>query len=538
VADEYVEFEVDVNDKASPKLSKLEKNIGKVGGAVDRASSNFVGMIKQSAMMASFFALGPAIAGAKNYINHLDKISDLTGIAADRVGGISNALQGSGVSAEGVESVFARLVKKGAQVAEGNKALIKLGKKYGVTIKEGPEEALLGVSKLLEKGKISAGGMQRILGISSDDAADMAEALAQGPDELKKSFDELTKKNAAFNDDAMAGMQEWHNSSNRIGVAWSRMTAGIMIKLAPALTKLSTKFEGSIENWTASAEKFGNFLVNHMDKLIAMAKTYAKIMLVNATVQKLTGMGLGGIASKGVGMVQSKMRQPGVTGVGSAIASIVGPFLKGFTSFRPIISGLLKLAPIGGVIMLIVAAVRALGENFNGITTRLKSTFGGVFQTIVRIGSKIAALFSGDSAIGQFFGAVGYAFLEVVNKIGEVIGFILTMVEKIVELIPSIFKASAADVMFSKTKKQAQQNLMGDATTRVAKAAPVAPKKGKQTSPETQVYQDFRGSRFDIKQAFAEGFDPDRIAVAFANDISSIGERKLQSGFSPLFAVR
>lgn len=49
---------------------------------------------------------------------------------------------------------------------------------------------------------------------------------------------------------------------------------------------------------------------------------------------------------------------------------------------------------------------------------------------------------------------------------------------------------------------------------------------------------DFRGSRFDIKQAFAEGFDPDRIAVAFTNDLASYGERRVQSSFSPLFAVR
>jgi hypothetical protein len=48
---------------------------------------------------------------------------------------------------------------------------------------------------------------------------------------------------------------------------------------------------------------------------------------------------------------------------------------------------------------------------------------------------------------------------------------------------------------------------------------------------------DFRGSRFDITQKFAEGFDPDRIAVAFTNDLAALGERRLQSGFSPLFTV-
>jgi hypothetical protein len=49
---------------------------------------------------------------------------------------------------------------------------------------------------------------------------------------------------------------------------------------------------------------------------------------------------------------------------------------------------------------------------------------------------------------------------------------------------------------------------------------------------------DFRFSRFEITQKFAEGFDPDRIAVAFAQDVGKIGEQKLQSGFEPLYSLR
>ena len=48
----------------------------------------------------------------------------------------------------------------------------------------------------------------------------------------------------------------------------------------------------------------------------------------------------------------------------------------------------------------------------------------------------------------------------------------------------------------------------------------------------------FSNSRFDIKQAFAEGFDPDRIAVAFTNDLAMLGERRLQSGLAPINAAR
>lgn len=46
---------------------------------------------------------------------------------------------------------------------------------------------------------------------------------------------------------------------------------------------------------------------------------------------------------------------------------------------------------------------------------------------------------------------------------------------------------------------------------------------------------DFRGSRFDIKQAFAPGFDPDRIAVAFANDLARVGEFRGTSQHSTTF---
>lgn len=44
---------------------------------------------------------------------------------------------------------------------------------------------------------------------------------------------------------------------------------------------------------------------------------------------------------------------------------------------------------------------------------------------------------------------------------------------------------------------------------------------------------DFRFSRFDIKQQFAEGFDPDRIAVAFASDLARLGEFKMMAQTTP-----
>lgn len=49
-------------------------------------------------------------------------------------------------------------------------------------------------------------------------------------------------------------------------------------------------------------------------------------------------------------------------------------------------------------------------------------------------------------------------------------------------------------------------------------------------------HQDFRYSRFDITQKFAEGFDPDRIAAVFAHDLEAMAEQRLDSGIVPGFS--
>lgn len=54
------------------------------------------------------------------------------------------------------------------------------------------------------------------------------------------------------------------------------------------------------------------------------------------------------------------------------------------------------------------------------------------------------------------------------------------------------------------------------------------------TVPHT--HNDFRFSRFDITQKFAEGFDPDRVATAFVTDLQAMAETQLSSGFQPGFS--
>lgn len=53
--------------------------------------------------------------------------------------------------------------------------------------------------------------------------------------------------------------------------------------------------------------------------------------------------------------------------------------------------------------------------------------------------------------------------------------------------------------------------------------------KAKAAAPQVN----FNNNRFDITQKFAEGFDPDRVAVAFAQDLGRMGEMRMQSALAP-----
>lgn len=594
MSDEYetVHIDFEAEDKITPKLTKMERQIARLGQRVDQASNRFKGMLSQTAMFAGFFALGPAIAGAKNYIDHLDKISDLTGMAADKVGGISNALEDSGVSASTVESVFGKLVKKGAKLGEGSKQLVKQAKAYGIELKGGPQEALTQIADKMEQGKLSVGGMQRLLGLSSNEASEMADAMSQGGTALNKKIEEATAKNSAFTDDAMDGWQRFQNSVHSIGTSWNRMTASIAIKLAPALEKLASKFEHSIDGWAEKAAKFGEFLVDHMDQLIAGAKIYAKIMFTNMALQKLTGAGIGGNIvrmNKGVGRAGGFIRGvagKGVAGNMSGISGILSSFFGGALKLRPIIASLGRLSIIGVVIGAAVFAFSKLGDKTSGIGRAL----GRIIDTVSRIGETLGRMFSGDSPLGRMLEWLGTKFLGIVETIAGIFETIIEGLEIAATMISertgvtgakniiykkkmgtawtdsgleALYKAGRTPdynwdgTAMTKTKATLEQkkafaefdqarakyekmggpSMWGEDHLKAMRAKYGGYKKKSQSTPENMVYQDFRGSRFDIKQAFAEGYDPDRIAVAFAHDVAGLGERKLQSGFAPLFSV-
>jgi hypothetical protein len=55
--------------------------------------------------------------------------------------------------------------------------------------------------------------------------------------------------------------------------------------------------------------------------------------------------------------------------------------------------------------------------------------------------------------------------------------------------------------------------------------------------PTSTTHNDFRFSRFDITQRFAEGFDPDRVATLFQRDIANAANQRMEGGLGLAFST-
>lgn len=582
---EEVDIKFDVDDKATPKLTRLEKAAERLDKGMARASERFMRFAEVAGGALGVIGGAESLRGAKEYIEHVRRISNLTGIAADRAAGMSEALQEVGVESGEVEGMLTRMTKRTALLSEENKAMVTMAARYGVNLEQGPQKALIKMSKLVEEHKIGAGQVGRILGVQGRTLSDLMAAMNKGPQELNAMFDDATRKSAFLGGQSMAQMQSFNEATERVHGAWRRLVAGVIVKVAPSLTTLAGKLEGSIDGWVAKAQKFASFMVTHMTTLISMAKTYAKVMLVNNLLEKVTGKGI----------VGNVMRLGANTGGGffggiggSGAVKLVKELFTGVVKIRPLLTIFARFAAVAAVVGIIYYLFMKITTATEGAGVRIRHLFESIWTNLQAIGKQIMSAFSADSTMGKFFRWLGEeGLLGVIEKIAALLneatmGLRLLTIMLTERVGPTKARTILRDQVYDEsglkkmlnagvmvdlfkglngkggpskdlvdkfteferarsTYAAAGGSLFGDDTIdklrkRYGNAVGTTNKQG--ATPETSVYQDFRGSRFDVTQQFAEGFDPDRIAVGFANDIASLGERRLQSGFSPLFAVR
>jgi hypothetical protein len=605
MADEEVPLRFTVRDAASQAIDKIRGATEKLVAVSDRAVARFSELGGMLAGAAGAFSLERAAASGRDYLDSIRKISNLTGLSANKTAGMQHALEQADISSDSILSIFTSLGKKSATLAEGNGELAKMAKQWGVDMKHGPEESLVSMSRLVKEHKIGQGQVAQLVRASGENASNLMELLRRGPDELQKSIQKGQQLNSFVNDQTMEGFTRFHEASLRFHQTWRRITGAVFVGLGPGLDKILTRLESSMSRLQDSALKFGENLGKKLDWVLQNIHAIGKAMAYNLVLSRATGMGLVGNAARIASSLGGNVRgmfggglpsfalKGGATGV---MNSPLSAFFGASVGMGGVVKNMLALAGKATLFLAAAQAISSIVGNIDGARTRIVAVLTSVWNELKKAGDAI------ENAIGHSLGDVLISLIEVVGKlVAKIVGMVATFINAVsrkglLEFLKNpadMWAAAQSDMEVAEETKYAHRmRSIKDLTDRLAGAkGPVTDEQRRQYQsamemwkglqgdmdnagvdytgaqwhasasvgklmgmkgrfggaikkaqddgvPDTQVYQDFRGSRFDITQAFSEGFDPDRVAVAFANELGSLGEKRLQSGFSPLFAIR
>jgi len=199
------------------------------------------------------------------------------------------------------------------------------------------------------------------------------------------------------------------------------------------------------------------------------------------------------------------------------------------------------------VIGTILKAVQLLRDNVDGLRTYVMDAFDTLISRFMVIADMFDTTFGEGSALGDFFHkfvfGVVMIFSDVLDAQVHTLQTIIAMLAEVANNPWQAFKEGPIALFMRKwreTEQQTQEKTRQRGIQHALDVAAYRKRKADESTKdrETAPNYDFRGSRFDITQKFSEGFDPDRIALAFSSDLAALGERKLQSGFVPAGALR
>jgi hypothetical protein len=475
--------------------------------------------------------------------------------------------------------------------------LAKKFQRLGVDMSKGPVQSLASMSDAVKNGKVGADELMQQFQIPRDQVNDFKGFL----ENLDKAELAGAKKGGPglVSGDDISDFAKLEDAQHRINDGFNRLRVMVMSKFLPVVAAFAEQFADRIEALVPKAVAMGEWLAKNMDKIVAAAKVFVAVMTAKKLLNTLTMMSspsgiIGKLASGGLGggiggMVSSLK---GVFAQFQLISVAFGAALPLLVGIAAAI-GLIYLgykaieANVGGLKDRITALFNTIAARFELIGEGLSSLFNAVFGGMLEVSSvgelmglafeKLVQVFDFTIHVVQtlisFFGELHTQFIEIfgvnwfqeyvtdpfmesmkwlqkgINVVGETVMGLYNKIanSRLAQYLG--FRASEAgwsvkDLDLGLLKAPADMfmkhwNKTAEQTERRVKENVKSGERGddaRDKKPAPNNF-DFSGSRFDITQNFAEGFDPDRIAVAFSEDLAALGEHKVSSGFNHPFAI-
>jgi len=573
-----VEEQIVVTDKATKPLGAMATAAGKVRGAF----SSIVGIAKGMGGLAGAFAIGKAIHETEKLYSAVGMVKNMTGMTAESSFAMVETFKRGGIELDQATRVITRMEKSMEGVDDimagtGQKAKGLQGdyKRLGIDMKAGPEKVLVQMAKATKEGKLNLRDTAKIMGMGTREAGKLYNLLKKGPEELKKSLTEAKNDPSRITESSLASFKAMKKSRTEFGLAWEGLVRIFYTSLMPAITKVMSRLTGWIEQLKEPTAAWGQMLSDYLSAAADHLGVIIKMLAANKALFMLTGKGLlgtaGGAMVRGSGAgIRAAAGRGAEWASGGAMGGGPATLMRGIGGamggFMGIVKALLKIGGLAIVFTIIVAAFSAIMKHSEGI----RSLIAKVLDSAGALFKQIMDLFAPDATLGKALTWIAETILKVMDAF-------INGVRLAVKAFQFGSFAQAKDAIEQETKtKQGMRDYFatwekltperrkaegarlrgGAAAAFVAQskefgvdvpqsyleAVGMAEAKARIPTPSDRrgatVNQDFRGSKFDIKQEFAEGFDPDKIAVLMANQIAELGERRLQSGLSPLFALK
>lgn len=236
--------------------------------------------------------------------------------------------------------------------------------------------------------------------------------------------------------------------------------------------------------------------------------------------------------------------------------SKVGPVLSAFTDVFTMVFEAVA-GPIGYVITVLAVVFRVLATVVAGVATGLATAF-----TMIMVPATVVIeVIKGIVQLGIWLIRVLLMFAEAIIGVITPVSFTFEGFLRALQTVRDTMRSAAESIRWafarlglsdtsptSLAEELVRPNAREDAENptigrmrRAWEAMRSAMENinltGTHQRPVSQTNNDFRFSRFDITQRFAEGFDPDRIATFFQRDIANAANQRTESGFAPAFST-
>lgn len=416
---QQVETIFTVADKATKPLQSMAAAAFRVSNMFDNAS-RLVGTFGSVAAIAGgAFSVGKTITGTISFLDNVRKIQKTTGMAADDAGGYLDIMSDVGVESNEAVSSLQRM-----SMAAGRMNLNMRGSHAGLTgvrnmyqqlglAGKTPVQQFTHLAKLAQAHKVDANTLRMVYRLMPNQAGKLMDVLAKGPKHIHDQVEEFKKLGIA----TQSNVEMVHQiklAQNRVKGAWEKIQLIVGVQLLPIVARLLEITEKKLSGWLEHAQSFGavlrDIVLKHMDKILMAAK----LLLINFTLLKATGSGIGGwMGAAGRGITRA------VKGVGMRMGAASAASEMGMAA-PAVGAGLPVILAIGAAIALMAATTVVWQKNLENIQERvgylferMRAHLQPIKDTIMRIIQPLSRMFgmSGPISIGRFFGVLLARFL-------------------------------------------------------------------------------------------------------------------------------